>query len=199
MSSQKRIDASRKNGALGGPKTPKGKAVSSRNACKHSLATVRSWSALTGFSNSRAMSPQRCGKANRGVPVISTNQNGATRRALSCRSSSSPVMPGIIKSEISKSTACPAMSSTAARPVVTLITSWPSSRSSAAMFSAKLGSSSTIRTRSGCMQRCISVCPAGDASALTYRMHFLPVRSTMQKAEQRAQGVPGTQEQGPQY
>src|ERR1700694_1401458 len=35
MSSQKRIDASRKNGALGGPKTPKGKAVSSRNACKH--------------------------------------------------------------------------------------------------------------------------------------------------------------------
>src|SRR5260370_7759402 len=35
MSSQKRIDASRKNGAHGGPKTPKGKAVSSRNACKH--------------------------------------------------------------------------------------------------------------------------------------------------------------------
>src|ERR1700694_786446 len=35
MSSPKRIDASRKNGALGGPKTPKGKAVSSRNACKH--------------------------------------------------------------------------------------------------------------------------------------------------------------------
>jgi len=35
MSSQQRIDASRKNGALGGPKTPKGKAVSSRNACKH--------------------------------------------------------------------------------------------------------------------------------------------------------------------
>jgi hypothetical protein len=35
MSSQKRIDASRKNGARGGPKTPKGKAVSSRNACKH--------------------------------------------------------------------------------------------------------------------------------------------------------------------
>src|SRR5258708_3233797 len=34
MSSQKRIDASRKNGALGGPKPPKGKAVSSRNACK---------------------------------------------------------------------------------------------------------------------------------------------------------------------
>src|SRR5258708_24155850 len=35
MSSQKRIDASRKTGALGGRKTPKGKAVSSRNACKH--------------------------------------------------------------------------------------------------------------------------------------------------------------------
>src|SRR6266851_3063847 len=35
MSAQKRIDAFRKNGGLGGPKTPKGKAVSSRNACKH--------------------------------------------------------------------------------------------------------------------------------------------------------------------
>src|SRR5258708_22696661 len=35
MSSQKRVDACRKKGTLGGPKTPKGKAVSSRNACKH--------------------------------------------------------------------------------------------------------------------------------------------------------------------
>src|SRR5258707_11705662 len=35
MSSQKRIDASRKNGALGGPKTPKGKAVSCLNGCQH--------------------------------------------------------------------------------------------------------------------------------------------------------------------
>jgi hypothetical protein len=40
MSSQKRIDASRKNGALGGPKTPKGKAVSSRNACKHPFTVL---------------------------------------------------------------------------------------------------------------------------------------------------------------
>ena len=35
MSSQKRIDASRKNGALGGPKTPDGKQKSSGNAYKH--------------------------------------------------------------------------------------------------------------------------------------------------------------------
>jgi hypothetical protein len=40
MSSQKRIDASRKNGALGGPKTPKGKEVSSRNACKHPFTVL---------------------------------------------------------------------------------------------------------------------------------------------------------------
>src|SRR5260370_28072446 len=37
MSSQKRKDASRKNGALGGPKSPKGKARSSENAIKHNL------------------------------------------------------------------------------------------------------------------------------------------------------------------
>src|SRR5260370_3347138 len=37
MSSQKRKDASRKNGARGGPKSPKGKARSSENAIKHNL------------------------------------------------------------------------------------------------------------------------------------------------------------------
>src|SRR5260370_3895788 len=37
MSSQKRKDASRKNGALGGPKSPEGKARSSENAIKHNL------------------------------------------------------------------------------------------------------------------------------------------------------------------
>src|SRR5260370_5841427 len=37
MSSQKRKDASRKNGALGGPKSPEGKARSSENAIKHKL------------------------------------------------------------------------------------------------------------------------------------------------------------------
>ena len=37
MSSQKRKDASRKNGALGGPKSPEGKARSSENAVKHNL------------------------------------------------------------------------------------------------------------------------------------------------------------------
>ncbi len=37
MSSQKRRDASRKNGALGGPKSPEGKKKSSQNARKHGL------------------------------------------------------------------------------------------------------------------------------------------------------------------
>src|SRR5260221_10622007 len=37
MSSQKRRDASRKNGALGGPKSPEGKKISSQNARKHGL------------------------------------------------------------------------------------------------------------------------------------------------------------------
>src|SRR5258707_13437983 len=37
MSSQKRRDASRNNGALGGPKSPEGKKISSQNARKHGL------------------------------------------------------------------------------------------------------------------------------------------------------------------
>src|SRR5258707_15133591 len=37
MSSQKRRDASRNNGALGGPKSPEGKKKSSQNARKHGL------------------------------------------------------------------------------------------------------------------------------------------------------------------
>src|SRR5260370_16296780 len=37
MSSQKRRDASCKNGALGGPKSPEGKKKSSQNARKHGL------------------------------------------------------------------------------------------------------------------------------------------------------------------